>query len=1031
MKLPSALPLHRRVTKTFVALVFGCVALFASLAHGQASGTGTITGRVLNKGTGEYLRNATVTVVGTNISAVAEAGGNFRLNAVPVGSQKLLVTYAGLDNAEQEVAVTAGQTSTVEIMMTSGAYSDVVKLGQFVVATEREGNSKAIMEQKNSIEAKQVIAADSFGSISEGNVGEFLKYLPGVMIDYTEADARSVSLGGLDTKYTAVTMDGNPVASSGLAAASGTGATRGFEFEQISINSIESVEVSRTPQPMNPGSAMAGIVNLRSKGAFDRNGRRITLEGGLAANSMSGDPFRKQPGWDDEDHYRIQPNFRIDYSDVFFGKKLGILAGYNYSYTFAEQKAETLTYAYDADLTNNATETPRLTSVSFRDSPKPTIRYNANVRVDYKFNRDFWVSARAEYNRYHAKFFSRDLGFNFTTTTNAPGSTSQVSGVEYSLNSQTATVGNVSVNQGGGGTNKYGGTSNFAVDAHYTHGDFKADVGASYSRSQTWYKNLDFGFWWSINPSSLGNLGLKFNRNGPADSAIQITQTSGPDWRNLANYPNGFSGTINDRMGQDQRYLVKADMQYALRRITKNPIMFNFGYQTNEWSNKARRPINGFNATRLGADGVAATAEENLALWAEPKYRMNFDFDTNIDGMANVDRWALYKDYAAHPNYWTSPSAGQLLQFALQNQRDVKEQVDALYDQTVIRFGRLRIAPGLRVEHTRGAAYGPTDIGDRETRRRLTGSITGAAPTTGVDYVATRFGSGRMAARPDYYTWLRYLHTTYNLMDNLQLKASFNQAISRPDMNRLIGGLVVTNDDPTNPSPNTANAGNENLKPELSDTINLTLEYYTKNAGRFSVSAYRRDFTNLIRSRTYNIPAGGTWNGDPLPSSVSTEDWVINTVDNVAKGHMRSIELSATQQLTFLPHAIRGTRITTNYTHVWYDNYDNFFRATNVANANIVIPYNKFRLAWNTNWRPGYRVEAWTVSNGFPKFVAESFTHTMDFTWEFRRNSLFYITARNIFNGVQSGDEYRGRSDLRTRWVKTGAIWTSGVRVTF
>ena len=67
------------------------------------------------------------------------------------------------------------------------------------------------MEQKNSIEAKRVLATDTFGSISEGNVEEFFKYLPGVMIDYTEADARSVSLGGLDPKYTSVTIDGAPL----------------------------------------------------------------------------------------------------------------------------------------------------------------------------------------------------------------------------------------------------------------------------------------------------------------------------------------------------------------------------------------------------------------------------------------------------------------------------------------------------------------------------------------------------------------------------------------------------------------------------------------------------------------------------------------------------------------------------------------------------------------------------------------------------------------------------------------------------
>jgi hypothetical protein len=54
----------------------------------------------------------------------------------------------------------------------------------------------------------------------------------------------------------------------------------------------------------------------------------------------------------------------------------------------------------------------------------------------------------------------------------------------------------------------------------------------------------------------------------------------------------------------------------------------------------------------------------------------------------------------------------------------------------------------------------------------------------------------------------------------------------------------------------------------------------------------------------------------------------------------------------------------------------------------------------------------------------------MDFTWNgFRRNMDFFINARNIFN--QDGGTYRLRSDLRTRWVETGAIWSTGVRATF
>ena len=1025
-----------RAAALLCAAAFFVIELLPS-ARAQAGGTGIITGRVLNEGTGEYLRSAGVAVVGTNLTAVAESGGVYTIIGVPAGTQRVEFSFTGLDNKEVTVDVPAGGTATLDVGLTNAAYQSIVKLSSFVVTTEREGNAKAIMEQKNSIEAKRVLATDTFGSISEGNVGEFLKYLPGVLIDYVEADARSVSLGGLDPKYTSVTLDGSPIASSGMAAASGAGANRAFEFEQMSINGIETVELSRTPQPENPGSALAGVVNLRSRGAFDRAGRLIGVRAGVAFNSMSEKPWKKQPGWDDEDHYRVQPNWGVDYSDVFLNRRLGVRAGYNYSYTFAEQKAAVVNYAFDTNLTNNDTETPRVTSFTFRDSPKPTIRYNGNIRVDYKVSDALWFSARAEYNRYHAKFFSRDLNFNFTTTVNAPGSAAQIPGVEYSLNSQTASVGTVQVNQGGGATNKYGSTANFGLAAYYKKGAFRADFAGTLSRSMTWYKDQQFGFFWSIEPAALGGLGLRFNRDGSADPGVSITQTSGPDYRNLANYPNGFGARMNDRQGEDQRYQFKSDMQYSLN--TRVPAVLKWGLHISQWVNNADRPIANYATAFRGADGVAASADEALALFAERSYRMNFDFGGNVDGMANVDRWAAYKIYQANPNAWVPPSEAQMVGFKLQNARDAQEQIDALYQQTVLKFGRnLTVAPGVRYERTRGRAAGPSDVGARTTDLAFFGTTTPALtlPADVINttrqsaaYLLARYGGGRNYARQDYGTWLRYLHTTYRFNENLVLKSSWNQAISRPDMNRLIGGLVVTNDDPDNPLPNRANAGNANLVPELSNTANVTLEYYTRGIGQISVAFFRRDFENMIRSRVVNVPSGGSWNGQPLPATISPEDWEINTVDNVAKSHMSSLEFSFARELSFLPGPFSRVRINANYTRMEYDLYENYYRPRNVANLSWFIPYRDFRLQWNTNWRPGYRTEAATASNGWANHIRESLTHTMDFSWNFRKNADFFVNARNVLN--QDGGTYRGRSDLRTRWVETGAIWATGVRATF
>jgi hypothetical protein len=220
----------------FVAAL--CAAFLSMLPHAlpAQTATGTITGRVLNEGTGQYLRSATVTVAGTSVATVAEAGGVYTLTGVPAGQARVLVSYAGLDSVEAVVTVAAGQTVSRDFSMSTKAVdATVVKLGEFRVVTEREGNFQAIQEQKAALEIKSVVASDAFGDVSEGNIGEFMKLLPGVMMDYVDADVRTVSIGGLDPKYSVIMMDGAPVASAG---SSNIATGRAFEFEQLSISSI-------------------------------------------------------------------------------------------------------------------------------------------------------------------------------------------------------------------------------------------------------------------------------------------------------------------------------------------------------------------------------------------------------------------------------------------------------------------------------------------------------------------------------------------------------------------------------------------------------------------------------------------------------------------------------------------------------------------------------------------------------------------------------------------------------------------------
>lgn len=138
----------------FTALL--CLVSNSWLSAQTPSATGSLTGRVLNPATGEYVRNAQIRLVETGATTVSEAEGLYTLNALPAGPLTLVVTYTGYRTVTTPVEITRGATTTKNIELISTlqdattASDGTVKLAAFTVATEREGNAKAIMDQRNS-----------------------------------------------------------------------------------------------------------------------------------------------------------------------------------------------------------------------------------------------------------------------------------------------------------------------------------------------------------------------------------------------------------------------------------------------------------------------------------------------------------------------------------------------------------------------------------------------------------------------------------------------------------------------------------------------------------------------------------------------------------------------------------------------------------------------------------------------------------------------------------------------------------------
>ncbi|MBM3854584.1 MAG: hypothetical protein FJ399_15775, partial [Verrucomicrobia bacterium] len=305
------------------ALLFA--AAFACL-RAAAPALGTITGRVFNPGTREYVSSAAVRLAGTEITTVTEQDGFFRLPMVPAGTHTLTVAYTGARTASVAVEVRAGETSIQIVELASAvepAPGGVHRLDAFVIRSEREGNAKAIMEQRRSMNLTNSVSSDFFGDVAEGSVGEFLKNVPGVDVDYVGPDARGPRLRGLDPQYVGVTVDGMNLASADGLQGTGGGA-RSFSFDQVSVNSVDRIEVNYTTSADQNADAPAGTINLETKRAFERKGRRLSWQAHFMANGSDFTP-RSTYGPGDTHTYKFRPGGILEYSDVLLGNRLGLV----------------------------------------------------------------------------------------------------------------------------------------------------------------------------------------------------------------------------------------------------------------------------------------------------------------------------------------------------------------------------------------------------------------------------------------------------------------------------------------------------------------------------------------------------------------------------------------------------------------------------------------------------------------------------------------------------------------------------------
>lgn len=148
-----------------------------------------------------------------------------------------------------------------------------------VVGTYSRSLEQAVDIKRSNIGFSDSIVATDVADFPEQNLAEALQRMPGVTIERNKGLGSKVSVRGLPSEYTHVSIND-------LATASGSGG-RDVEFDIFASEIIQQVTVQKSPTAADEEGGIAGSVQISTARPFDYSGRKLVVSAEGAHNSIS------------------------------------------------------------------------------------------------------------------------------------------------------------------------------------------------------------------------------------------------------------------------------------------------------------------------------------------------------------------------------------------------------------------------------------------------------------------------------------------------------------------------------------------------------------------------------------------------------------------------------------------------------------------------------------------------------------------------------------------------------------------------
>lgn len=289
-----------RTVKSILHLVAAMVVSLSASASEEPSQS-PLKGRIFDQDRNP-LPGAVVHIDGTRYSAVTDIDGIYTFAKLPVGTHLLTVNYIGYAPVSMTLAIDDKSRIVRDISMSEST----TDLKEVVVTGVFSGQTRAVNMQKGNLNITNVVSSDQIGKFPDSNIGDALKRISGINVQYDQGEARFGQVRGTPAEFSSVTINGTRIPSA-------EGDIRNVQLDLIPSDMIQMIEVNKTLMPDQDGDAIGGSINLVTKNSPNR----------FLFNATAGSGYN----WISR---KAQMNFGLTIGNRFFDDKFGVILSASY-----------------------------------------------------------------------------------------------------------------------------------------------------------------------------------------------------------------------------------------------------------------------------------------------------------------------------------------------------------------------------------------------------------------------------------------------------------------------------------------------------------------------------------------------------------------------------------------------------------------------------------------------------------------------------------------------------------------------------